>query len=511
LSFSMWWNGDSGWFRRPKGQGPHKHKKYDWMDFRDRPDIAREYPYLRKWILNRQRDQERGRKFFPIFPDILFYLKFFIVYPIIVYTIGSIWANRKSQLDYFRRSLTRDREIEESFFELWSLDGQLRDFVQSLDTSIGFFMSQSMGGKDASTMHKQELSPKEKNISDYVEGYDEYKTDRYRDRWLVDALGFGTGVRDVRRTDGKGASLLWLYGMLPLRFCSRVVGVLSNTHIPTFMRPAVYGTYASAFGVNMEEAAESDFRFYPSMNAFFRRAIKPETRPISKLAPLVSPADGRVLHFSKCESGFVEQVKGVDYSVRRFLGRIDTEAPLANESEANFCRNLCHNPQNDLYQIVIYLAPGDYHRFHAPCKFNIQSRRHFPGDLFSVNPKVASFVKDLFVLNERATLYGEWSHGFFSYSAVGATNVGSIVFHYDPQLVTNRQAGRPIHGSFVEKDFTKLDARLPYGLPVTKGEMLGEFNFGSTIVLIFEAPKNFVFKVTPGQKVKMGEAIGLLP
>ena len=118
-----------------------------------------------------------------------------------------------------------------------------------------------------------------------------------------------------------------------------------------------------------------------------------------------------------------------------------------------------------------------------------------------------------------------------SYSAVGATNVGSIVFHYDPQLVTNRQAGRPINGAFVEKDFTKLDARLPYGLPVTKGlnfttvkqalnfwftifnsgEMLGEFNFGSTIVLIFEAPKNFVFNVQPGQKVKMGEAIGLLP
>ena len=90
-------------------------------------------------------------------------------------------------------------------------------------------------------------------------------------------------------------------------------------------------------------------------------------------------------------------------------------------------------------------------------------------DLFSVNPKLANHMKDLFVLNERATLYGEWKHGFFSYSAVGATNVGNIIFHYDPGMVTNLQAGRIPYGSFIEKDFTKLDPRLPHGLPITKG------------------------------------------
>ena len=70
---------------------------------------------------------------------------------------------------------------------------------------------------------------------------------------------------------------------------------------------------------------------------------------------------------------------GVKYSIRKFLGRPDVGAPLKNETENQFCENLKQNPQNELYQIVVYLAPGDYHRFHSPCDFNITSRRHFPG------------------------------------------------------------------------------------------------------------------------------------
>lgn len=55
----------------------------------------------------------------------------------------------------------------------------------------------------------------------------------------------------------------------------------------------------------------------------------------------------------------------------------------------------------------------------------------FPGELLSVNPKIARLLPDLFVLNERAVYVGEWEHGFFSMTAVGATNVGSIKVHSD--------------------------------------------------------------------------------
>lgn len=72
-----------------------------------------------------------------------------------------------------------------------------------------------------------------------------------------------------------------------------------------------------------------------------------------------------------------------------------------------------------LYQCVIYLAPGDYHRFHSPTQWQPQLRRHFHGELLSVSPKIAKWLPGLFCLNERALYMGKWEHGFFSLTAVG--------------------------------------------------------------------------------------------
>ena len=48
--------------------GPEKHKQNDFLDFKDRADIRRQYPYLHRWVMKRQKDQEWGRKYFPVFP-----------------------------------------------------------------------------------------------------------------------------------------------------------------------------------------------------------------------------------------------------------------------------------------------------------------------------------------------------------------------------------------------------------------------------------------------------------
>ena len=98
------------------------------------------------------------------------------------------------------------------------------------------------------------------------------------------------------------------------------------------------------------------------------------------------------------------------------------------------------------------------------------------------------------------TVYiGKWADGFFSMIAVGATNVGSIQVEFDRALKTNER--RP---KFVCDEIT-----FPSKIPVEKGQHFGMFNLGSTVVLVFEAPESFRFDVEPGQRVLMGEALGM--
>ena len=164
---------------------------------------------------------------------------------------------------------------------------------------------------------------------------------------------------------------------------------------------------------------------------------------------------------------------------------------------------LSDGENNTLYQCVVYLAPGDYHRFHSCADWKVAFRRHFPGELLSVNPSIAAWVRDLFVLNERASYVGKWKYGFFSMTAVGATNVGSIQVYFDEELKTNDVMTNK--SVFNDKYF---DDRL---VDMPRGGAFGEFNLGSTIVLVFEAPKGTAACVEVGQRVRMGQALFRIP
>jgi len=99
---------------------------------------------------------------------------------------------------------------------------------------------------------------------------------------------------------------------------------------------------------------------------------------VCPVSPMVSPVDGKVLNAGRIDvgSGRVEQVKGASYSLETFLG------PSTSSSSSCFPKCLLKSPDvNCLYQVVIYLAPGDYHRFHSPAEWNVSLRRHFPGKL----------------------------------------------------------------------------------------------------------------------------------
>ncbi|KAL1898929.1 phosphatidylserine decarboxylase 1 [Ceratocystis pirilliformis] len=180
-----------------------------------------------------------------------------------------------------------------------------------------------------------------------------------------------------------------------------------------------------------------------------------------------------------------------------------------------------------LFYAVIYLAPGDYHRFHSPCNWVVERRRHFAGELYSVSPYLQRTLPGLFTLNERVVLLGRWRWGFFSYVPVGATNVGSIIVNFDKELRTNslttdtaadraaeEAAARGEHYSGFSEATYEAASPVLGGHALSRGEEMGGFQLGSTVVLVFEAPvegengEKWQWEVEKGQKIKMGQALG---
>ena len=84
------------------------------------------------------------------------------------------------------------------------------------------------------------------------------------------------------------------------------------------------------------------------------------------------------------------------------------------------------------------MSPKDYHRYHSPAAFTAAYRRHIKGYLEPVDPRYLKNHRDVLKSNERVNLMGDWTHGFFAMSFVGATNVGSIKINFDEHLATNQ-------------------------------------------------------------------------
>lgn len=325
-------------------------------------------------------------------------------------------------------------------------------------------------------------------------GYSSW-TETIKDPWEKHKA-ISDGSIDSPRTAYLGEILL--YKVLPLRSLSRLWGFVNDLHLHPALRGPFLGWYARTFGCNMEEAEEERLENYPNLGALFRRALKDGARPVDETAMVVSPADGHVIWFGEVSpDGEMEQVKGVNYSLEKFLGLDSNSSSLLRDPE-----------KNNLYHCLFYLAPGDYHRYHSPADWVVEERKHFPGELFSVSPGVTRWLKGLFNLNERVVYSGTWEHGFFCYAPVGATNVGSIKAYFDPSLLTNlsrRQKKAITNGA-------NYDGRLsfPAPIPLEKGAPFGEFNLGSSIVMVFEAPKNFKFHLSAGQKIQCGNFLGRL-
>jgi phosphatidylserine decarboxylase len=253
-----------------------------------------------------------------------------------------------------------------------------------------------------------------------------------------------------------------LLSALPKVALSRLCGLLTSLPLPRALRAPFYRWFARRYGAELGDL-DAELPSFRSLQHFFRRALRPGARPVAP-TPLVWPCDGRIVTIGPLVGGRIEQVKGNTYELADLLGDAVFAAELAGGMQA-----------------TIYLAPGDYHRVHAPFGGTLEHVRALPGTLFPVNPPAVRCIRDLFARNARHVFRCRLPGGVpAAVVMVGAYNVGGTI-------VT-----RP-NGAF------------------SPGDELGQFGFGSTTIVVLGPGAPAFVPLAPEQKVRMGGAASALP
>jgi phosphatidylserine decarboxylase len=222
--------------------------------------------------------------------------------------------------------------------------------------------------------------------------------------------------------------------------------------------------FAAFYGIPLDEAEHSPEE-YASLNDFFIRRLKPGARPIdSDFHSVVSPVDGTVIESGRIGADRTFSVKGQSYSMEQLLNGSPHAVRYKNG-----------------YFAVIYLSPSNYHRIHSPVTGAVIEFDRIPGKVYPVNEAGMRLMPRVLSRNTRLVTYIEHGSGTLALIKVGAMNVASIRFC--------------------------LGERPPER--VDKGDELAYFEFGSTVVLLWE---NGTFipgsNCNAGSIVKMGERIG---
>ena len=271
--------------------------------------------------------------------------------------------------------------------------------------------------------------------------------------------------------------------LVPKKFISELIGFFAksqNYYIKTFFIKIFQKTY----NVNLKEAIYEDVELYPSFNSFFTRELKPESRLLDKnIQSIISPADGVVSQIGKINSGKIVQAKGVCFNALSFLG---------NDKEY-------FKKFKEGFFATIYLSPKDYHRVHMPIDGKLNQMIYIPGKLFSVNKITTRTVKNLYSINERLVCFFDTARGPMSVVLVGAMIVSGITVQWEKDNCFNKRKIQKFVYPSIGKDSVFLK----------KGEEIGRFMLGSTVVICFGKNKvNWSNNISVNSVVKMGQRIG---
>jgi phosphatidylserine decarboxylase len=251
-----------------------------------------------------------------------------------------------------------------------------------------------------------------------------------------------------------------------------MVGPPPRAYVPTRSDYSGFARYAGADLSVLDRPLQAFERF----DDFFTRPLPPGARPVEG-SDVVSPVDGAVSEIGVSKSGRMIQCKGLDYTVRGLLGDGAHAAGFEGGAYA-----------------TLYLAPRDYHRIHSPVDGRITGYQHIPGTFYPVNPLSVRNVAGLFSMNERLVTYLDSGVGRVAVVKVAATGVGHISLSYEPGLAT------PLRGAGTTVRYSAPRA-------IGRGEELGMFHLGSTVIVLFE-PGRVVLEGAPGDVVRVGRRLG---
>ena len=273
-------------------------------------------------------------------------------------------------------------------------------------------------------------------------------------------------------------NLFW--SCLPKKSLSRLTGRLARHRLSRHLIPY----YIKYFNIDLAPVKRSVDEFEHLLD-FFTREYRAEARPIdNRPFTIVSPVDGVISQIGEIENRSLLQVKGMQYTLDELL-----------------CGNQEHIDKyvNGKF-VTIYLSPSDYHRIHMPFSGKIKEVMHIPGDLYPVNQSGVRLIPRLFARNERLISYIDTDYGEICLIKVGATNVGSIKVNYDDELQTNRWNGKKV-----------IHKRYQPAHQLEKGMELARFEFGSTIILLFEPNQiKWLIEEKPNGRVQMGQALAMI-
>ncbi|WP_299083867.1 archaetidylserine decarboxylase [uncultured Paraglaciecola sp.] len=271
----------------------------------------------------------------------------------------------------------------------------------------------------------------------------------------------------------------------PKHLLSRLVGTLAAAEAGV-VTTAIIKLFIKQYKVDMSEALDANPESYASFNAFFTRELKTGVRTIcDDNKQLALPVDGAVSQLGDIRHDAIFQAKGHDYSLTTLLGgKPEVAQPFLDGKFA-----------------TIYLSPKDYHRIHMPIDGQLTDMIYVPGELFSVSPLTAERVPGLFARNERVVAIFDTQIGKMAMVLVGATIVASIETKWAGTV--SPPAGKNVqHWQYPSAGDNAVF--------IEKGEEMGLFKLGSTIVACFESDTIEFASLSAGDVTRLGDVFATI-